>query len=79
LNLCGLHPDVESVAIADLDARVRAKARETTGVSQDYETLEELLDADVDAVGIFTPPWTHAELAIQALQAGKHVLSACPA
>ena len=79
LNLCGLHPDVESVAIADLDAVVRAKAREKTGVSQDYETLEELLDADVDAVGIFTPPWTHAELAIQALQAGKHVLSACPA
>ncbi len=80
LNLCGLHPDVESVAIADLDARVRAKAREKTGVSQDYyETLEELLDADVDAVGIFTPPWTHAELAIQALEAGKHVLSACPA
>lgn len=78
LKLFSLHPDVESVAIADLDAGVRAKARETTSVAGEFEALDELLDTDVDGVGIFTPPWTHAELAVQALRAGKHVISACP-
>jgi predicted dehydrogenase len=76
LKLFSLHPKVESVAIADLDADVRVQACETARVAQDFETLDELLDAD--AVGIFTPPWTHANMTIQALQDGKHVIAACP-
>ena len=79
LKLFGLHPDVESVAIADLDANVRAKAHEMVRVTHTVETLDQLLDTDVDSIGVFTPPWNHAELAIQALKAGKHVISACPA
>lgn len=78
LKLFALHPYVESVAIADLDADVRAEVREMTSVAQDFETMDELLGADVDAVGVFTPPWTHADLVIQSLRAGKHVVSACP-
>jgi len=39
-----------------------------------YATVEELLgDASVDAVSIATPPATHADIARQALLAGKHV------
>jgi len=33
---------------------------------------------DVDVVGIFTPSGTHADLAIQALRAGKHAISTKP-
>ena len=79
LKLFGLHPDVDSVAVADLDANVRAKARQFSALSRAVETLDQLLDTEVDSIGVFTPPWTHADLAIQALKAGKHVISACPA
>jgi len=78
LKLFGLHPDVESVAVADLDGNVRAKAHELARLSHAVETLDQLLDTDVDSIGVFTPPWTHVELVVQALKAGKHVISACP-
>jgi predicted dehydrogenase len=38
-----------------------------------YERAEDLLQSDVDAVIISTPPRTHAELTIAAARAGKHV------
>ena len=79
VKLFGLHPDVESVAVADLDADVRAEAHEIAGVTNAVENLDQLLGTDVDSIGVFTPPWTHAKLAVQALKAGKHVISACPA
>ena len=79
LKLFGLHPDVEAVAVADLDAKVRARASEFADLSHAVDTLDQLLSTDVDCVGVFTPPWTHADLAIQALKAGRHVISACPA
>ena len=74
-----LHPDVVSVSIADLNPDIRAQARATLQVEAAFDTFEHLLDSDVDAIGIFTPPWTHADMAVRALEAGKHVLSACPA
>jgi scyllo-inositol 2-dehydrogenase (NADP+) len=39
-----------------------------------YPSLEELLDSEADLIVISTPHHTHAELAIQALRAGKHVV-----
>lgn len=79
VELFGLHPQVETVSVADLDADVRARAHKFATLSHAVETLEQLLATGVDCIGIFTPPWTHAELAVQALNAGKHVISACPA
>jgi predicted dehydrogenase len=38
------------------------------------DTVEDVLDADVDVVVIITPPDSHAELARRALERGKHVL-----
>lgn len=78
LKLFGLHPDVDAVAVADLDANVRARAPQFAELSHAVGTLDQLLDTDVDAIGVFTPPWTHANLAVQALEAGRHVISACP-
>jgi len=42
-------------------------------------SFEELIAReDIDVVGIFTPSGTHADLAIRAMQAGKHVISTKP-
>lgn len=44
-----------------------------------YETLEAMLaDPEIDVVTICTPSGTHAELAIQAMTAGKHVVCEKP-
>ncbi len=48
------------------------------GVSLTYQSFEEMLASDVDAVAIFTQRWLHGEMAIQALEAGKHVYSTVP-
>jgi predicted dehydrogenase len=42
--------------------------------SQLVATAKEVLQSDVDAVAILTPPESHPELALAALEAGKHVL-----
>jgi len=65
---------VEVVGIADLDL-VRAKAvAKTFNLPSAYGSVEELLASGVDVVHVLTPPAFHAMLAIQALQAGAHVL-----
>ncbi len=61
------------VAAADPDAAARARAARLTGVPV-YERADRLLDrTDIDAVVISAPTHLHAELAIAACLAGKHV------
>lgn len=49
------------------------------GEIQAYETIEQLLaDPNIDVVDITLPPFRHAEVAIAALQAGKHVFCEKP-
>lgn len=59
--------DVSDEAL-DLPRRRYPGARVTTDITQVLD------DPAVDAVVIATPPTTHAELAVAALQAGKHLL-----
>ena len=49
-------------------ARARARARRSPLLD------EALADLDADAVVIVTPPSSHGDLAIAALEAGRHVL-----
>ena len=67
-------PDLELVAICDIDAERRQVAEgEFPGV-RTYADVDELLESDVELVSIVTPHFTHAPIATRASQAGKHVV-----
>jgi predicted dehydrogenase len=69
---------VELVAVCDLDEQTcdEWRARGDVRVYNDYQKLLE--DPEVDAVCLATPVLLHARQAIDALNAGKHVLSEVP-
>jgi predicted dehydrogenase len=68
-------PNAEIVGVTDVD---EAKARETGarfGVRDVCRSLDDLLGScRPDVVHVLTPPQTHGPLAIQAMEAGCHVL-----
>ncbi len=67
------HSAGEIVAVCDIDASIRER-RGAEWSCTPYEKLDDLLaDPTVDAVEILTPHHLHAEQAITALKAGKHV------
>ncbi|NLC59298.1 MAG: Gfo/Idh/MocA family oxidoreductase [Armatimonadetes bacterium] len=68
-------PSMELAAICDANQERLAQAAAATGVAQTYTTYEAMLDADIDAVLVASPMPLHVAHSIQALQAGKHVLS----
>ena len=76
------HPDVEAVAVCDLDPERRNAAGDKNGVpaEQRLESLDTVLASGAwDAVHLATPVPLHVEQAVAALRAGKHVASAVPA
>jgi predicted dehydrogenase len=67
--------NVELAAVSDTqkDRAVGvAAAHPSAKIETDLDGL--LADRDINIVVIATPPWTHAALAVQALEAGRHVL-----
>lgn len=74
-----VHPEVELAAIADLNGeRAREKA-EAYGIPHVYDNYKDLLaNPEIDAVSICTWNNSHAEIAVAALDAGKHVLCEKP-
>lgn len=68
--------DVEITAICDVDERAIAKKNELLNLSPEccYKDYKKLIKkADVDAIEICTPNYLHCEMALAALEAGKHV------
>jgi predicted dehydrogenase len=65
-------PEVHIVALADVDRERAVEAARLAG-GRVLEVERLLDDGSVDAVAICTPPATHGDLAIAALDAGKHV------
>ncbi len=71
--------DAELVAVASRDEGRRQKAVAEFGARRVYADFEEVLKDDgVDAVVICSPNFLHFPCAMQALRAGKHVLTEKP-
>lgn len=75
-----LHPGCTVAAVCDLrDDRLK-KMVEVYGPATTYKRFREFLKHPaLDAVGVFTPAPLHVWMAIEAMKAGKHVISAVPA
>ncbi|NKB22038.1 MAG: gfo/Idh/MocA family oxidoreductase [Alphaproteobacteria bacterium] len=68
------HPRLEIAAAADTRPEARERFEADFG-GRAFETIEDMCDsADIDAVYIATPHFCHADHAVTAAQAGKHVL-----
>jgi predicted dehydrogenase len=67
------------VALCGRDAEAAARAAATLGWQSSVTDWRELVErSDIDVIDICTPGDTHAEIAIAALDAGKHVLCEKP-
>ena len=73
--LTALRERFEVTALADPSARTREEIARRHGVARAYARHEELLErGGVDAVLVASPNGTHAQVALDALAAGAHVL-----
>ncbi|MHC5269864.1 Gfo/Idh/MocA family protein [Enterococcus sp. LJL98] len=72
-------PNVELVALCDINTEQLEKMATLYQVGETYATKEEMLEnAEIDAVSVCVWNSAHAECAIAALNAGKHVLCEKP-
>jgi predicted dehydrogenase len=68
-------PDTDLRWVCDLDRELARRAvgpRSTVRVTDDLDDV--LADRRVEAVAVATPAWTHFDVALACLEAGKHVL-----
>ena len=71
--------DAETCAVADPNADAREKLADAHGIRERHDDFHELLErADINAVDIAVPTAMHAEVAVAAARAGKHVLCEKP-
>ncbi len=81
---CSAHSGFgDIVAVADVDENHAQRAKDHPrigkGKADTYKDYRELLDRkDIDVVSIATPDHWHVKIAIEALQAGKHVFCQKP-
>ena len=70
----------EILAICDMNQAAAKKAAEMYNVSNVFSDSAEMLEklSELDAVSIITPNRTHRPLALQVLQAGRHVFCEKP-
>lgn len=74
------HPNVEIVAVSDLDPDRCKELAKVVKCQKTYPSLEELVkDDNIEAVFIATDAPSHAKHTVLALQHGKHVACAVPA
>ena len=72
------HEGIQLVAVADVQADLRARAQTELGV-QTFESGEALIDARIaDVIFVCAPTYLHAALTIRALKAGAHVFCEKP-
>lgn len=71
--------DATVVAIADINEALAKEKAERFGVKNYYADYRKILEDDqIDAVSIVTPTFTHCDITVEALKAGKQVLCEKP-
>jgi predicted dehydrogenase len=69
----------EVVGVYDLNAQLARERAEAAGVQRVYASWQEVLsDPEVQCVGVLLPHDVHEQYAIEALEAGKHVVCEKP-
>ncbi|MEM9160712.1 MAG: Gfo/Idh/MocA family oxidoreductase, partial [Verrucomicrobiota bacterium] len=70
----------EILAVADLNAEAAKASAEANSIPNSYGKVEDMFEAhpDMDAVTVIVPNKFHAPIAIQCLNAGKHVFCEKP-
>src|SRR5437762_316867 len=75
-----LHPDCTVAAVCDLRPDRLQRLSEVYKCGSTYRNFREFLKhPGLDAVAVFTPLPLHAWMDLEAMKAGKHVISAVPA
>lgn len=75
-----LHPNCTVTAVCDLREERIQKLKRVYKCDTGYKEYREFLrHPELDAVALFTPAPFHVRMAVEALRAGKHVISAVPA
>jgi predicted dehydrogenase len=75
------HPNVDKVAICQRNEDTLRDTGAELGIPEDerFTSIDDVVAQDwIDAVHIVTPPATHAEYTIKAMNAGKHAASTVP-
>lgn len=73
------HPAVGDVVLVDPDLERRQAVARAFALDEGHASLDDALaDPRVDAVHLLTPVSFHAEMTVQALEAGRHVACAVP-
>lgn len=68
-------PEVELVALSDVNGRRARYVADRFGIPQVYTHFRDMLrNNDIDAVSICTPNYLHAAIAVGCLESGVHVL-----
>jgi predicted dehydrogenase len=66
--------DAKVTAVCDIQESLVKGAAEKFGIEHWYTSISEMLKGDVQVVDITTPPQTHYKLALECMEAGKHVI-----
>ncbi len=66
--------ELEVSAICDTQESLAKSVSSEFGIKRHYTSLSEMLKENLDVVVICTPPKTHTSLAIEAMEAGCHLL-----
>ncbi len=75
-----LHPNCKVVAVCDVREQRVQKLKRVYKCDTGYKDYSEFLKhPGLDAVALFTPAPFHVKMAVEAYNAGKHVISAVPA
>jgi predicted dehydrogenase len=73
------HPDVESVAVCDMNEKRLARIADKFGIRQRFTEIQEVIDSDeFDAVHLVSGIPDHAWQAVKVLESGKHCASTVP-